>query len=360
MKKIICILLSITLIIGSGVISANAMVNPDTHMASMTARLQEELLDDSTDTVQVIFFLYDYSPMWEDYIYELVYEKYDWSYDHNWTESDYDRFDKYSEIERSRMLAQYNDQFCYEITEEAYCPVHVDKVLLSSRKDPMVVVEAKKADVEKMAKDYTDVESMDLYVGILPNNEEVDNPFKADFEAWTYINNPEVLEQDIYPPYTYKDLYLHNRENRKENENPYDWVLCQARYNMPEPEPVTEYRIGGAGGRLIVSYSIKSPFECGYGVFDVTQNEYYGLEDIANDYSKYDGLLDALAENNVGSLLGDVNGDNEVDIIDATLVQKYASDKAGLDDNQRLAADVNGDYSADVFDAAEIQKFAVS
>ena len=363
MKKLLCILLSAILIAGTGVISANAVVNPDTHRAEMTSRLREELLDDSTDTVQVIFFLYDYSPMWEDGIYSKVFEEFD-DPPHEWSASDNERFQKYVEIERSRALAEYNNQFCYEITEEPYCPVHVDKVILCSRKDPMVVAEAKKADVGKMAKYYYDVQKIDLYAGILPNSEDIDNPFMTDFDGWTYMNNRWLFEQDPndvgidYPPYyNYTDLYIHNKDGKAFHP---DWVLCQANYIVPEPEPIIELKIGGAGGRYIMGTSIKDPFEFGYGVYDVKEGKYYGLEEIAADYSKYEGLIDALAENNIGSLLGDVNGDNEVDIFDAVQIQKYASDKAELSEEQESVADVNGDNFVDIIDATEIQKYAAS
>ena len=74
-----------------------------------------------------------------------------------------------------------------------------------------------------------------------------------------------------------------------------------------------------------MSILLKSPFEFGYGVYDVEENKYYGLEEIADDYSKYESLIDVLAEKNIGTLLGDVNGDYFVDVIDATAIQKYAA-----------------------------------
>ena len=55
---------------------------------------------------------------------------------------------------------------------------------------------------------------------------------------------------------------------------------------------------------------------------------------------------------------GDVNGDNNVDVLDAAAIQKHASGKAELNSDQLAAADVNGDGNVDVLDAAEIQKFA--
>lgn len=56
--------------------------------------------------------------------------------------------------------------------------------------------------------------------------------------------------------------------------------------------------------------------------------------------------------------IGDANGDGNVDVLDAALIQKYAAGKATLTPDQIYAADVNGDNNADVLDAALIQKYA--
>ena len=56
---------------------------------------------------------------------------------------------------------------------------------------------------------------------------------------------------------------------------------------------------------------------------------------------------------------GDVNRDGVIDIMDATLVQKKAADKAVLDDEQIILGDVNGDGEVDIIDATLIQKFVV-
>ena len=58
-------------------------------------------------------------------------------------------------------------------------------------------------------------------------------------------------------------------------------------------------------------------------------------------------------------LLGDVNRDGNVDVIDALEIQKYTVDKVQLDDEQLYIADVNDDGIVDVLDALMIQKFAV-
>ena len=58
-------------------------------------------------------------------------------------------------------------------------------------------------------------------------------------------------------------------------------------------------------------------------------------------------------------LIGDANGDGNVDVLDAATIQKHAAGKADLTDEQKYVADVNNDNSVDVLDAAEIQKYSV-
>lgn len=55
---------------------------------------------------------------------------------------------------------------------------------------------------------------------------------------------------------------------------------------------------------------------------------------------------------------GDANGDGIIDILDATIIQKYTASKTELTQAQLNAADVNGDGSVDILDATQIQKFA--
>ena len=58
--------------------------------------------------------------------------------------------------------------------------------------------------------------------------------------------------------------------------------------------------------------------------------------------------------------LGDVNADGKINIIDATLTQKYAIRISDLTGTQRLAADVNKDGEIDIKDATEIQKYTIN
>ena len=60
---------------------------------------------------------------------------------------------------------------------------------------------------------------------------------------------------------------------------------------------------------------------------------------------------------NVEVVLGDVNGDGEVDSLDATMLLKYDAGMIDLEDTQLLAGDVNGDGEVDSLDAVIIFKY---
>lgn len=56
-------------------------------------------------------------------------------------------------------------------------------------------------------------------------------------------------------------------------------------------------------------------------------------------------------------VLGDVNGDGEIDNLDANLVYRYFNGKVTLTDEQLAAADVNGDGEVDNLDANTIYRY---
>ncbi|MGN0501493.1 MAG: dockerin type I domain-containing protein, partial [Ruminococcus sp.] len=58
-------------------------------------------------------------------------------------------------------------------------------------------------------------------------------------------------------------------------------------------------------------------------------------------------------------LLGDVNSDGEISVLDATLIQKYIAGLTTFSSAQLAAGDVNGDGIITVTDATQIQKYIV-
>lgn len=71
-----------------------------------------------------------------------------------------------------------------------------------------------------------------------------------------------------------------------------------------------------------MSGSLCAPLKCGYGIYDVGENTFYDLDDLAKDYSKYNGLMETLEAFEIGNLTGDANLDNTVSISDVTCIQR--------------------------------------
>ncbi len=193
----------------------------------------------------------------------------------------------------------------------------------------------------------------------------VDGNYAKEFVNWSVSKYGENCLSDGY---SYKELYTHY------NGGEPDWVLVEAHFFHPEPDLETFVHIGGAGGRTIFGPTIGSPFLTGYGVYDVKAGEFYGFEQFADndcsfftvvnklsfDCTKYDGLLDALADLNIGEITGDANNDKSMDILDATQIQKASSEKIKLDKDSEALGDVNSDYKTDVLDASIIQMALVA
>lgn len=64
-------------------------------------------------------------------------------------------------------------------------------------------------------------------------------------------------------------------------------------------------------------------------------------------------------QTSIAYVIGDVNDDGAIDVLDAAFIQKHAVGKADLTPEQLYVADVNDDGIVDILDAAQIQKYAV-
>ena len=105
-----------------------------------------------------------------------------------------------------------------------------------------------------------------------------------------------------------------------------------------------------------IGWSCTSPG--GHGVYkkydDIIIRGYSGT--VAEAYAKkYEFSFISLG--NGESILGDINGDGVISILDVTEIQKYLSNSSQLNDNQIILADFNIDDTISVVDATEIQKY---
>ena len=75
------------------------------------------------------------------------------------------------------------------------------------------------------------------------------------------------------------------------------------------------------------------------------------VESMLGHYTRYSADTVAPERGDPPYVLGDVNEDGEIDILDANLVVAWYNEIRDLEDNQLLAADVNGDGEVDIMDA---------
>lgn len=87
-----------------------------------------------------------------------------------------------------------------------------------------------------------------------------------------------------------------------------------------------------------------------------TEDEWNKIE-IANDSMLPDNIEIKYQGSKVKVLIGDVNGDGNVTIDDATTVQKAIAEMITLNEEQKEAADANGDGNVTIDDVTTIQKY---
>lgn len=176
-----------------------------------------------------------------------------------------------------------------------------------------------------------------------------------------YGSNNLVLAEDDYldiVPYL-KELAYHYNE-----EGEIDWLLFECSSWLYDEENVAFNFFCGRFCYFGVTY--RGPFFYGYGVYDVDLGRFIAIEKAAKK-ERYEDLGELMAEANLGMLIGDANNDNVVDIIDATLIQKYLTGDENWPEysiDWRLRAyceiygvcDMNRDNSRDVNDVTAVQK----
>ena len=333
MKKLLCIILSLIMIAGTSLLTVNAVEN-----SKISPQLTEVIESGSQDSVPVHIF---FNPVYDwDEVRKIVREKYTWT-----TNDEYYRL---LNQEAKSIVREHNKKF---ISDNSGL---FDDVIICSRYAQFVIVNMKPENAPALAAD-EDIEYLDIYKDVIPGDTNPDNVYETNFMYWALENLGDYLDPSIdFSTFDYDELYYHKNDGKT------DWVLCYARYNFPEPTMISVLNIGGIGGRTIIAPNIESPFAVGYGVYDVEADEFFSLSDIAGDYSKYEGLIEALTELNIGYVRGDANIDTTVDILDAAEIQKASVDKVEMSRAQVKIADVNDDQKADILDATAIQKALVA
>ena len=265
-------------------------------------------------------------------IEKLVSEKYTWT-----TE---DEHLKYYRQELSSVVGVYVQQFVdknYELLGDIILqPTCAEFVIAKTTKD--CIIDLAKLDI---------VHDMDYWDDTIEvtSEDDPDELYRNAFVEWSVSKYGKNCLADGY---SYKELYRHVADNQ------IDWVLVNAKYLLPTPEVETWVRIGG---RNIFSGSLCAPFKCGYGVYDVNENCSYDLDEIADNHSQFNGLMEALESLKIGNPTGDADLDNTVSISDVTCIQRSLAEYDHFTKYQNGLSDVNKDGEVNIADATDIQRY---
>lgn len=171
-------------------------------------------------------------------------------------------------------------------------------------------------------------------------------------EEWQFSNEfYRFAQAGEMSDYTYEELYYHYQDDT------IDWVLVRALPNRQEPTYVpTILRVGD---RIIEGDLLRTPFTTSYGVYIVSENKFYGLEQLSETYKNCNGLIETLGALHIGTvnIIGDTDGDGKVTISDVTAIQRHLAEIKELTATESINADTNGDGAVDINDATYLQKY---
>lgn len=159
------------------------------------------------------------------------------------------------------------------------------------------------------------------------------------------------LEEYGYITFYHEEYYHHVDE--KDANSDIDWALIRAATDVivePIDPPVPHYCTIGDIVYGSIYYYV--PFETEFCVYDVAKDEFIDITKINID--DYDGLGEVFCTGKYGMIIGDVDADGSISILDATEIQLVQAKLSTLERNYRVA-DFDRDGFITVLDATEIQ-----
>lgn len=170
----------------------------------------------------------------------------------------------------------------------------------------------------------------------------------------------EELYASGYDRFDYRELYYHTDKNGET-----DWALVYA--FIPAAEPIELVTI--VGNRVLYPGTKYMPFNARYGIYDVKEDQFI---DAGSDEAKsYDGFLKVFDRIDDGRLIGDLDRDGKISIIDATIIQRCEAGVRDYPDDDtfcltfewgksRYYSDFDRDGERSILDVTRLQRYLIS
>ncbi len=332
MKKIIAVFLTLLLLLGSLSISAFAEVSQNKITYSLLQKM-EVLKPEDVISVYISFSgdmkRKDDMPSWPDKIKAAQ------------------EYKEYIAERNKTIFAQVFDGLDVEIL----CDIFGN----------MVIANVKVSDINTIAK-YDIVQDIDFYDEQTPVAEpSADKDLFKNLFWEEYKDEIDPNHMGMEETLSYGEKYYHYSKSTGQM----DWALIFASSNMAMP-----WCIYGHFGEKVIRPDYEAiPFSFFYCIFDVEKQEFFSLEDAYDNRSQYEDFEEYVGDN-IGERIGDVDGDGNLSIVDATTIQKCLAEVIEFSREDEVdgrfyrlygtpvyyISDFNLDSKRDIVDATCIQK----
>lgn len=166
---------------------------------------------------------------------------------------------------------------------------------------------------------------------------------ESSFRGWFYS---EYIKQYGTPTH-YTECYYHYQDSENFDSSNIAWALILCTEEVMD-DFVDNRHYCVVGDRVIVEPADMWPYAIPYAVYDKEKNEFTNIVDV--DYNNYEGLLEALDNEKFVYMIGDMDSDKKLSIIDSTMIQQALVGMIEFPENdENVAWCVQGSEKLDYF-----------
>ena len=159
--------------------------------------------------------------------------------------------------------------------------------------------------------------------------------------------------------FAYHEMYYHHDQNGET-----DWVLVRA--SLPAGSPIELVTI--VGNRVLSPGTMFMPFDACYGIYDVKEEKF--IDAGSADAKNYDGFMKTFDKVDDGRLIGDLDRDGDLSVIDVTILQRCEANIMEYPEDDtfsitfewgktRYYSDFDRDGKRSVLDVTRLQRYLI-